>query len=209
MKKFVKREQFENIFGEKALAYGLFYKHNIALRFELELPHKGVFHEEFLYAWERAQTIIQRVFDSESRVGVCLALESDKKSTFSIREQIYDLKCTGITIPKGREYWFVLGEEDEGNEYYLYRHFILYDAPCKDLKSLVWISLAKSLGIRPDINGEVYLFDLEKQILAHPYDNRGIDLISPNVDKLNPIYQDLNHLLFDYDREKMDRVFKA
>ncbi|WP_020592672.1 DUF3885 domain-containing protein [Kiloniella laminariae] len=205
----MKRAQFENIFGDKALSYDLFYKHNIALRFELELPHKGAFHEEFLYSWERAQTIIQRVFNSESCIGVCLALESDRKSTYSIREQIYDLECNGINIPRDREYWSILEEENEGNEYYLYRHFILYDAPCKDLKSLIWISLAKSLGIRPDIHGEVYIFDLEKQILAHPYDNQGIDLISPNIDKLTPIYHDLNHLLFDYDRKEMDRVFKA
>ena len=40
-------------------------------------------------------------------------------------------------------------------------------------------------------------------------DDRGADLIAARKETLDPIYMNLNHLLLDYDREKMDSVFNS
>ncbi|GAB3288377.1 hypothetical protein GCM10027348_04000 [Hymenobacter tenuis] len=41
----------------------------------------------------------------------------------------------------------------------------------------------------------------------HMYDDRGLDILGPDVASLRPLYDTYSHLLLDYDRPQMDRLF--
>jgi Domain of unknown function (DUF3885) len=54
-----------------------------------------------------------------------------------------------------------------------------------------------------------YLLSLDQQILFHPYDDRGMDIIGNNRVVLEQIYTKFNDWLLDYDRLTMDEYFRA
>jgi len=66
---------------------------------------------------------------------------------------------------------------------------------------------------RLDQNGfltgkEVYFVNIDKKLIFHMYDDRGLDLISADKEKLRPIYKKHNDLILDYDRERIDKQFE-
>ncbi|MBT9393895.1 DUF3885 domain-containing protein [Hymenobacter sp. NST-14] len=59
----------------------------------------------------------------------------------------------------------------------------------------------------PQLHDDVFFLNLRSKLILHMYDDRGLDLISPDVETLRPFHADLNHLLLDYDREQMTATF--
>jgi Domain of unknown function (DUF3885) len=52
------------------------------------------------------------------------------------------------------------------------------------------------------------LFNIDLGIIINPYDNRGMDVFGPNHDLLKRLYHKRNHWLLEYDRERMDELYK-
>ncbi|MFA0040090.1 DUF3885 domain-containing protein [Vibrio chagasii] len=69
--------------------------------------------------------------------------------------------------------------------------------------------MANELGIRPSYWLDVYIFDLELGVLAHPYDDRGMDLVGGNKFMLSRIYKQFNSWLLKYDISIMKQWFGA
>lgn len=66
---------------------------------------------------------------------------------------------------------------------------IAFEVPTTLLQNLLWCALATDFGnIRPRPGCLVYLIDLKKEILVFPYDDRGMDVISPNQILLKALY---------------------
>jgi hypothetical protein len=61
---------------------------------------------------------------------------------------------------------------------------------------------------RPRTNGEVYFIHVKNEIIFNMYDDRGLDIIGTNKEAIEPFYIKYNKWLLDYDREKMDEIFK-
>lgn len=59
------------------------------------------------------------------------------------------------------------------------------------------------------LTSSTYLFKLDQPVMFHLYDDRGLDIISADCDRLFPIYQKFNEWILDYDREKIDAVFHS
>ena len=54
---------------------------------------------------------------------------------------------------------------------------------------------------------EVYLINLDKQIIFHMYDDRGLDIIASNIEVLKSVYLKFNHLLLEINRKEIDNNF--
>lgn len=54
---------------------------------------------------------------------------------------------------------------------------------------------------------EVYFVNIDKKIILHMYDDRGLDIISSNLETLAPIYVEHNDWILNYDRKQIDKVF--
>ena len=50
-------------------------------------------------------------------------------------------------------------------------------------------------------------FNPNKEIIVHPYDDRGMEVISRNTSALAGLYERHNNLLIDYDMEAMRETF--
>ena len=67
--------------------------------------------------------------------------------------------------------------------------------------------------LKSDIGGEclfsssVFWIYSENNIIFHLYSDLGADLVATEKSKLFGIYKDLNDMILDYDREKIDEIF--
>ena len=59
------------------------------------------------------------------------------------------------------------------------------------------------------LSSSVYFVCTKDNVLFHLYDDRGADLVADKKEKLQHIYYELNDLILDYDRDKIDDIFKA
>ena len=55
---------------------------------------------------------------------------------------------------------------------------------------------------------ELYFLNLDRALIFHMYDDRGLDLIAGDRQTLRPLYEQFNDWLLDYDRPRMDRTFQ-
>lgn len=77
------------------------------------------------------------------------------------------------------------------------------------LQNLLWCAVTADFGasLRPNPHCRVYLLNPNKGILVHPYDDRGMDVISRDTAALAGLYERHNNLLLDHDMEAMRETF--
>ena len=56
--------------------------------------------------------------------------------------------------------------------------------------------------------GDCYFINTSKDLIVHLYDDRGMDIISINPDNLKALYKKYNQWILDFDRERIDVIFK-
>ena len=57
------------------------------------------------------------------------------------------------------------------------------------------------------LEADIYLLSPEIGILAHPYDDRGMDLIGPNTTRLKEIFDTYYSWLLSYDLDAMNQSY--
>jgi hypothetical protein len=68
----------------------------------------------------------------------------------------------------------------------------------------IYLSIANmDFNRRPFIKGELYVVNLTKQTVTLMYDDRGCDLISPNIDLLKEYYKKLTNLILEVNRPEI------
>lgn len=195
------REEIHRVFGPAALEWGLFYRNHPALRFELS--DGGVYVEMFTRAYDRAREILAVVFAGTDELTVVLS-EAGGGGMLSHLSGFRALRACGIPFPRPYVAW----KETTGAEWdHVERVFLAFRCGREMLNRLLWGALATELGVRPRLLSHLYLADPERGILAHPYDDRGMDLIGRNHTLLRELYTRFGEYLLDFDRERMDGFF--
>lgn len=187
------------IFGRDAFSFALFYSNEPALRFELALGGSSI--ERFTQAFSRARELTDAALrDATSLVLVASYFGSGRP----VRHLpvFRSLRECGIQLSHPRACW-VEPYEDEGEQ----RTFIAFAVERSALVGILWGALATSLGIQPRLLCHVYIADLENGILVHPYDDRGMDVIGPNRQRLSDLFHRFPEYLLDYDRDRMEAFF--
>ncbi|MFW2176804.1 MULTISPECIES: DUF3885 domain-containing protein [unclassified Moraxella] len=189
-------------FGEQVFNRPLFYTYHGGLRFELS--EGGTMLEQFLRALTKANEICQAIFHDNQSIMVCLRT-LQQPNIFAYRTVLTELALAGIRIPKSHEYWIDRDMEDTELAWLT----VAFEIPVNLLKNILWCALATDFGsIRPNPHCAVYLFDCDKQIMAFPYDDRGMDVVGKNHQRLTELYHKFNHYLLDYDRKTMQATFE-
>ncbi len=103
---------------------------------------------------------------------------------------------------------YIFTEDDEEGTYRTHR-FIL---KCKT-SDFEYIPMLKAIcnqdmGLKPSIFHDVYFINVSKDTIFHVYDDRGCDLLATSPDTIRDIYEEYNDWILNYDRDKIDKVFK-
>lgn len=203
------RERIEAQFGDLALDFALFYNHEESLRFKLSSSSSYI--EMFLQAYNRAKSLIDFVFQDRDTVSVCLAFNG--AGGYLAHLSIFRaLKDCQINIPKEHSTWqkdYQEYDELHHEEYLVTRTFICFEIGKPEIPKLLWGTLANELGIRPRSQCDLYLFDLNTDVLVHPYDDRGMDIIGSNRELLKRTYDKFNEWLPECDRQKIMAYFDS
>ncbi|SBT18485.1 hypothetical protein MGA5115_02616 [Marinomonas gallaica] len=198
----------------------LFYNCNIGIRFEIgpesislwkDSDHKYINSKYFEEALTRALSIFHTVFDKDDSISITYQIYSDgrrkiRKGNYLFK-QIDNLKSKKIEFSDHRDiYVDTIGFKRE-----CWRRVTISNLTASDVKvgNILDAMINTDFGIRqPSLPGECFFINHDKGIVLNLYDDRGMDVIAGNKKALNALYKKHNSWILDYDREKIDAVFK-
>lgn len=73
--------------------------------------------------------------------------------------------------------------------------------------TLLWSSIVNEMPIEPKAPVQSYLADMDRGILLHIYDDRGMDLTALDASSLKDIRQRFDSWILPYDRSRIETVF--
>jgi hypothetical protein len=200
------QQEIAKIFGSNALGHAIFYSHPHGLRFELSESGAPSYIHMFLQAYQKAERIADFIFADAKNLHVALGFYSYAEDGFLANLEMFEsIASCKLTVPEERSTWVVTSDEESADG--RLRHLLVFEIDRRSIPQYLWGALATDIGIHPRLNGDIYLFDLELGILAHPYDDRGMDVIGTNLGILRSAYTKFDRYLLAFDRELMRSRF--
>jgi hypothetical protein len=200
----VSREALHATFGAQAFALGLFYAHEPALRLELSGDGHGV--DRFEQAWDRAREIADHALgDARELVVVLTTFNGD--SPRENRALFRSLRRCGVRMGRRRAWWLE-SYQDAWMDQPDPRFYAAFACGREALHRLLWGALARELGVRPRLAGDLFIADPARGVVLHPYDDRGLDVLGSSGALLE-LYHRFNDRLLDADRPRMDAFFAS
>jgi len=184
--------------------FALFHAFPGGLRFALSSGDSPL--DQVLTALRKASAICEDVFSGEERILVHLqAVES--ASRFGLRATLRELACAGIAIPRARDIWVdgAGDDDDDDNGHWVNCAFAL---PVTKLQNLLWCAVVSSVdSFRPNPQCRVYLLNMRKGLVCHPYDDRGMDVVGRQKSALAALYVRHQEWLLAHDLDLMRQTF--
>jgi Domain of unknown function (DUF3885) len=206
-------ESIRRVFGWNGFPDALFYASPWALRFSLgdglePGPHR------FLQAIDRARAIAAAVFSGSALLTVFAGFHDGERRSSRSSASLRGLTKMGFKGNFQQTDKVLLGDQEHIDAFgkdlcrYWCRADIANDTCQTEI--LLWASIAKKGEILPKARWlDLYIADLDRGLVLHVYDDRGMDVVGPSKATLGPHYQAFNTWLFDYDRPRMDAVFAS
>jgi len=161
-------------------------------------------------ALTRSRTIRDAVFNDASRLWAVVASEADPSKDFyaPVPDGFAALSACGFRANAIAEWRARLDPEEpeQREEDFIWRAFdVTSDIASQD--ALLWSSLSYEMPIEPRLPAVSHFADLERGILLHVYDDRGMDVTALTAAPLLPLYKQFDGWLLDYDQERMAAAF--
>ncbi|QCR31010.1 DUF3885 domain-containing protein [Lysinibacillus sp. SGAir0095] len=191
-------KSFPNLF----LTPPLFYNWEIGLRFELGNPKEENDKVYFERVYNRAKTLFSATHQENDELFIVAhdyQLINDKRKgkrtklfTSFLKEKNLKYNIQHQILPSDR------GDDDD-----ICKHQYSLTCQVKDLyhKRLINAFFATNMTW-------LYFVNVTKGTIFHIYDDRGCDLVATKKEAIQGIYLQYNDWILNYDREKIDEVFK-
>jgi len=198
-------------FNGLTLKQPLFYNWPIALRFNLQYGEVGTtsYFQEVVH---RATKLFDEVFEPTDSLFFVLTDYRYKRRKIHFKnfcfQCIRQLKKDDISFSILRQ----LYNHDKDDVYN--RAVVLTTAGRLDFVSLLSAIAHKDFPEqRPQLGQEllsskdIYFININKRIIFHMYDDRGLDILAAAKEDIIELYQKYKDWLLDYDRQQMDATF--
>jgi hypothetical protein len=195
--------QLERKLGIDALSQGLFYRHHYALR--LELSQGGTHLEQFISAIDRVRVLVDDLFAASPLVtAVVRSFMARAHDEGIVYAQLREL---GVEVPRDapRRTRRITPDDPEAQ---LALEIALPLAPRgPEMLALLWAVCGADHGVEPRASVELYLVDLGRALVFHPYDDRGADIVAAEPGPLLPTWRCRHAWALDYDLPRMTSTF--
>ncbi len=192
----------------------LFYSWCFGLRFDLQLGNTDT-DEYFHEVTRRASTIFQSAFDNSDRVFLVLKDYKYKRKKIRISDftfkQINQLKKEEISYSKEKKLYDTTDKFDIRNVAIIK----LISNRINHKKILTAISHSDFPTRKPRLDKnefltskEIYFINIDKKLIFHMYDDRGLDIVSVERETIRPIYKKYNDWIFEYDKKQINKQFE-
>lgn len=197
----------KRVFGwDDGFPHALFYASKCALRFDLGGLETG--RERALRAMDRARGVAVAAFSESAALTVFASFYDWERLTPRASRSFKALAALGFTAMFGRPERVPLkdqiGLSPSGME--LCRYWSRTDF-AYDLGQLEVLLSASVSDLLPKGFLLFHIADLDRGLVLHAYDDRGMDVCGLSRVELVPIYGKFNKWLLDYDRATMDIAF--
>jgi hypothetical protein len=200
-------ENFTNL----ELTPPLFYSWDIGIRFELGVEWK----REYDYpnnpyiqgCYKRVITLFEALHSLTDDIIIVIdVIDFDKGKNIKHKLKNFSNYVERSLLYRLQHQIFL--EDDIDGTYKTHR----FTLNCKTFE-FKYIHLLKAicnqdLGIKPSIIHNVYFINQNSKTIFHVYDDRGCDLLATSPEAIRDIYNKYSNWILDYDRNKIDEVFK-
>ena len=204
------KDKIHSSFNTDQLEHALFHNWQYGLRFELN--NGGSHVEMFTCSYDRARELLENTFKSSEEIYILLRFYdySSDKNRQKIPKQLRRLKRCGFQLPEqylvNKSSHIRYSGEEECQERH-YEYLLLTEINSSSYLAILWAICSNELGIQPSAGIKGYFIDFQKQIIAHPYDDRGMDIVAIRKDTISFLYRDYYSWLLDCDLAKMNKTF--
>ncbi len=192
----------------------LFYSWDFGLRFDLQVGKTDT-DEYFQEVTRRASTIFKTAFDDSDNLFLVFMDYKYKRRKIIFSnitfKQIDSLEKSEITYSKEFRLY------EPGDKFDI-RNIAIIKLTTDRVNYKNILTAIRHTDFPPrqprlDQNGfltgkEIYFVNIDKKLIFHMYDDRGLDIISADKETLRPIYKKHNDWILDYDREQIDKQFE-
>lgn len=202
------KDKLHTTFNIDRLGNSLFYSWQYSLRFELSTGNNYV--TMFFSAYDRVRKLLEYTFNNSDKLYVLVRFYVDISNSKKTSKQMRRLKRCGFKLPEKNlceKAFYSYLIEDKEEEYYD-EYLLPIEINNDNYLAILWAVCSQDLGIQPSAEISCYFLDFNRQIIAHPYDDRGMDIVATKKESLEFLYQDYYHWLLDYDLELMQTKFK-
>ncbi|WP_298537942.1 DUF3885 domain-containing protein [uncultured Algibacter sp.] len=184
----------------------LFYNWDLGLRFDLQKEFTNPVDTDnddyFSEVYHRAKKLFEFCFEPNDTVYLSVFSYKWRKQRIKKSNFIFKL----LKSDSKTEYVFdKVANRYEPNEKWN-RLLIKEDIKNINVDNLI-IGLCNTgfPTMRPCIREEVYLMNIDKKLIFHIYDDRGLDILATDKKLLNGIYDRFDEWILNYDREKIKK----
>ncbi|AZK44941.1 DUF3885 domain-containing protein [Paenibacillus lentus] len=196
---------FENV----DLKSPLFYNYPTGIRFDLasDIENKVLrtrqIEHRFLKIWEA----ITKSSDLVYFIVFIDCWEGNPQSVFEkniaeLYNTLFNKDTDNVSLLK-QDYRYP--DQDDTDEVKTFRYCIKVMNIDFDVKK--FISVFSGTGEQTAL-GDFFIINETKKVIIHPYDIRGMDIISNDLKILKEIYTIHNEWILEFDRDKIDKIFK-
>ncbi|SMP27315.1 DUF3885 domain-containing protein [Shimia sagamensis] len=203
---------FDHAFPCTEFSHALFFDWDHALRFELGgegVPTTRAL-KRFNQALHRASTVAAALFQNTEELWLLTSYYGEKPRT---KKRLKQLRHCGLD-PANITHLGAVAQIDEDyiaefgcDQFRFWDAFQLTEK--SQLQEVLWLTLGAELGVHPRLTMDVYFVDFAQNLVLHPYDDRGMDVVAINKDALLPLYQRFGDWLLEWNRPEMRSNFDA
>lgn len=202
-------------FPKLKLASGLFYKTDIALRFEIGLnspPYNNEFEKYVQGVYIKSQLLFNAINDKKDDLFFVVNIRQDAEENIPSIQEMDVFKgyiknkdlirnIDSIKLP------YYLYEDDEEDNMVTYRYILKCKVKDIRTKDLLRAIANQDIRLNPKVYEECFFINIDKKIIYNLYDDRGFDIIGHKKEDLQYLYNKYNEWLMEYDMKKMDAIF--
>ena len=206
----------DQYFNGIELVPALFYAWEPGIRFEIADPKRSYEEPNFLaQAFERSKALFDAAFNEEDEILLVTDLITWRNNSF-IRKKPLNVYQKYIKQPQAL---YKLQLEDiqlsEFDDNITTRRFS-YACRKKDIRYPQLLQAIcyqdfdhpSTITSYQGSSAQIYLINITQQLIYHLYDDRGCDIIAADKENIRFLYEQYNDWILDYDRDKIDAVFK-
>lgn len=188
-------------FPDLELCSPLFYNWDIGIRFELEKRDPEQSEKDYIeHVFYRSEKLFNAFFDPSDEMYLVSNIYVERLNKKRFFPTIVKNKKTLRNVAS----------------YPIVNPYIDDDEPEEDRKAKRIILKCHKKDLRKNIIrkyfysevAEIFFINVDKQFIYFIYDSRGCDLVSNKVDTIQPFYEQFYDWILDYDRDRIDKVFK-
>jgi len=202
------RKKLQAAFAREKIGHALFYNWDWGLRFELNTSVSYV--EMFVSVFVRSRESLAYTF-AKTNITYLLIRFRSYDNNLQQPKEIRRLKRCGFKLSEQylydrSNYIHDEGQEDEFIEYH-HEYLLPVEINSGNYLAALWAVCSSDLGIQPSAKIDCYFIDFERRIVAHPYDDRGMDIVAMDRQSLYFLYRNYYHWLLEYDLNLMRKKF--